>query len=270
MVLWKVGLHDHPLLWLTLLPSATSPLASCHLARLLLALLIFCLFGRPGREHEALELRRNVTLSLLVITVQKAARKLLAKHLLRVHAAKLLCDAATFSRDIDELRAAAAAVRALPTSYQWGVATVALLQRVEVEVHILKTVERLLPQDAEVVFSELSSALHDADDLGDEFGALHASTLQQARDKVAMVGMRKQARSDLKQIIDGEALRHGLQLATKSQMWDPPGDPTGGERRREAISIAIVAPPASRRRSLAARATQAHLTRSPAAHHPRR
>ena len=176
--------------------------------------------------------------------MQKAARKLLAKHLLlRVHAAKLLCDAATFSRDIDELRAAAAAVRALPTSYQWGVATVALLQRVEVEVHILKTVERLLPQDAEVVFSELSSALHDADDLGDEFGALHASTLQQARDKVAMVGMRKQARSDLKQIIDGEALRHGLQLATKSQMWDPSRGPNSAVSAVdvEAISIAIVA-----------------------------
>ena len=71
----------------------------------------------------------------------------------------------------------------------------------------------------------MSSIFHDADDLGDEFGALHASTLQQARDKVAMVGMRKQARSDLKQIIDGEALRHGLQLATKSQMWDPSRGP---------------------------------------------
>lgn len=194
-----------------------------------------------AREHETLERLRNFAIGSKVVLLQKLARSLLARRL-RAAAmiARAACVDATATRSLEGLRAAVALCRGLPISFEWARATVALLQRVEVEQHVLSTVRDLLPGDADEVYDALSIALADAGGLGDTFAAAHAVDLDAARAKVQSVSVRREARSCLKMIIDGDALRKGLRLASEGELWDG-NEPlsAANEADREMISVAL-------------------------------
>ena len=195
------------------------------------------------KEHEQLELLRNLAVEGRAGQVQTAARAFLARNLRRAAAAaRGACDAAVAASDVDALTAALDLARALPTEYAWCRAAATLRARLEAERRVLAAFTELTPQDAEVVFEPLSAALAEYDGLGDEFKAAHAELHSKAKTMIDGVARRFEARAALKMIIDRAKLEHGLALAAELRIWDGRDAATAASAAdQELLGMAVVA-----------------------------
>ena len=195
------------------------------------------------KEHEQLELLRNLAVEGRAGQVQTAARAFLARKLRRAAAAaRAACDAAVAASDVDALTAALDLARALPTEYAWCRAAATLRARLEAERRVLAAFTELTPQDAEVVFEPLSAALAEYDGLGDDFKAAHSELHSKAKTMIDGVARRFEARAALKMIIDRAKLEHGLALAAELRMWDGRDAATAASPAdQELLGMAVVA-----------------------------
>ena len=196
------------------------------------------------REHETLELLRNLAVEARVIRLQSGTRRALAVRLAaRAAHAKALCDAAAAARDESALEAAVAAASALPIQLAWARSAQELLVRLRTEKRVREAMARLVGGDADAVFAELSVVLEEADGLGRPFtDTLDDATLERARRMVYIVAGRREARALIRQIIDKDALERGLDLARELEIWDGSSVETAvAQEDREALKVARMA-----------------------------
>ena len=196
------------------------------------------------REHETLELLRNLAVEARVIRLQSGTRRALAVRLAkRARHARQLCDAAAAARDEAALEAAVAVAAALPIQLAWARKAQELLVRLRTEKRVREAMTRLVAGDADAVFAELSTVLEEADALGPTFtDTLDEAVLERARRMVYIVAGRREARVLIRQIIDKEALEKGLALAKELEIWDGHSVETAvADEDREALKVARVA-----------------------------
>ena len=173
------------------------------------------------KEHEALELLRNLAVEARAVKLQTAGRRRLAVRTRTVAAnARAACQRAIASRDAAELEVAIEMASALPVSYAWARSAQAMMSRLALEARVKETLEQLVGRNAEASFERLSACIDEATELGDDFLNFHAALLDRAREQVRAVAQRHEARALLKQIIDGDSLRKGLQMAASLALFD--------------------------------------------------
>ena len=79
---------------------------------------------------------------------------------------------------------------------------------------------QLLGENADTTFDRLSATLEETEELGAEFTSCYTDLISRAAAQLRTVEQRREARTALKQIIDGDALRRGMAIAAESGMYN--------------------------------------------------
>jgi len=192
------------------------------------------------KEHEQLELLRNVAVETSVVQVQASARRQLARRA-RVVAtrARQACEQAVARRDVEMLQEAIEMAKKLPVSFAWARSAQLMMNRLALEARVKGTLESLVGRNPEETHERLRACVAEAEELGNEFATFYETLLSRAHAQLHVVSQQRDARDLLKQIIDKDSLRRGLKMAADSNLFD--GVDAMSARRTEDMDLILIA-----------------------------